>query len=282
MGRGEAIDLGTVDVETLPGLGRDMIHDLWRALHRKPPARGLSGELLVRALAWRLQCERHGGLTRGLEQRLARVAKEAMRNAANVAMSVGPAGVSNTAGDTLHETPNGSTASGPASASPEMSSASSVPFVASASSSPSSTSSSPVRRALRPGTRLVREWQGQVHEVTVLTDGFLWEGKTHRSLSVIAKAITGTSWNGWLFFGVNQKPGKPKAAAQASALSSGTAPTGVSPDLGSSDILSPPSRPVEPGLNKAGTRGGLNRSTGRGRPRRAERSGVLAEEIGHA
>ncbi len=53
-----------------------------------------------------------------------------------------------------------------------------------------------------PGTRLLRKWQGVEHAVTVLADGFEWEGRPYRSLSAIARAITGTRWNGWTFFGL--------------------------------------------------------------------------------
>jgi Protein of unknown function (DUF2924) len=52
------------------------------------------------------------------------------------------------------------------------------------------------------GTRLLREWQGVEHTVTVLTDGYEWQGRPYRSLSAIARAITGTRWNGPLFFGI--------------------------------------------------------------------------------
>ncbi len=52
------------------------------------------------------------------------------------------------------------------------------------------------------GTRLVREHGGVEHVVTVLADGFEWEGRPYRSLSAIARAITGTRWNGWAFFGL--------------------------------------------------------------------------------
>ena len=54
----------------------------------------------------------------------------------------------------------------------------------------------------RPGTILVREWQGITHHVTVVADGFIWNGGTHSSLSAIARAITGTKWNGPRFFGL--------------------------------------------------------------------------------
>lgn len=52
------------------------------------------------------------------------------------------------------------------------------------------------------GTRLIREWQGVEHCVTVLADGFEWQGRPYRSLSAIARAITGGRWNGWVFFGL--------------------------------------------------------------------------------
>ncbi len=52
------------------------------------------------------------------------------------------------------------------------------------------------------GTRLVREWQGVEHLITVTTDGFDWQGRPYKSLSAIARAITGTRWNGWVFFGL--------------------------------------------------------------------------------
>ena len=52
------------------------------------------------------------------------------------------------------------------------------------------------------GTRLIREWQGVEHIVTVTADGFDWQGRPYKSLSAIARAITGTRWNGWVFFGL--------------------------------------------------------------------------------
>ncbi|WP_347312026.1 DUF2924 domain-containing protein [Defluviimonas sp. SAOS-178_SWC] len=58
------------------------------------------------------------------------------------------------------------------------------------------------------GTRLLREWQGVEHAVTVTTDGFEWQGRPYRSLSAIARAITGTRWNGWVFFGLKRQGGR--------------------------------------------------------------------------
>jgi hypothetical protein len=55
---------------------------------------------------------------------------------------------------------------------------------------------------LSPGTRLLREWQGQTHHVTVVERGFEYDGKVWRSLSGIARSITGTPWLGPVFFGL--------------------------------------------------------------------------------
>src|SRR5918994_1302197 len=57
---------------------------------------------------------------------------------------------------------------------------------------------------VKPGTRLIRVWRGETHSVLVLEDGFEWKGTRYRSLSLIAKTITGTNWNGWTFFGVKR------------------------------------------------------------------------------
>jgi len=52
------------------------------------------------------------------------------------------------------------------------------------------------------GTRLIREWDGVEHTVTVMKDGFDWQGRKFKSLSAVARAITGTQWNGYRFFGL--------------------------------------------------------------------------------
>jgi hypothetical protein len=71
----------------------------------------------------------------------------------------------------------------------------------------------PVLRRIRgddkpiTGTRLIREYQGVEHSVTVLHDGYEYQGRPYQSLSSIARAITGTRWNGWLFFGLKNRRG---------------------------------------------------------------------------
>jgi hypothetical protein len=68
------------------------------------------------------------------------------------------------------------------------------------------------RARFKLGTRLIREWKGHTHEVTVLENGFNWNGESYRSLSAIAKAITGTRWNGHMFFGLRSRK-SPRAVA---------------------------------------------------------------------
>jgi hypothetical protein len=58
------------------------------------------------------------------------------------------------------------------------------------------------------GTRLIREWQGVEHCVTVLRDGYEYSGRPYKSLSAVARSIAGTRWNGWVFFGLKNGRGR--------------------------------------------------------------------------
>jgi hypothetical protein len=97
-------------------------------------------------------------------------------------------------------------------------------------------------RRLKPGTVLVREYAGERHAVTVVSEGYIWRETTYPSLSTIARAITGTAWNGPRFFGLrggsnrgentvnSQLVGDGTALVkQRRASSRGTAPTKVRP-----------------------------------------------------
>lgn len=65
--------------------------------------------------------------------------------------------------------------------------------------------------AFKPGTTLLREWNGTTHEVQVVADGFEWRGQTFASLSKIANAITGAHWSGPRFFGLRRRTQSPVA-----------------------------------------------------------------------
>jgi len=99
-----------------------------------------------------------------------------------------------------------------------------------------STSSTP---GLKPGGRLLREWNGVTHVVDVVEGGFLWHGERHRSLSAIARAITGAHWSGPRFFGLQEyaartsaakgraggtRPARSSSAPRHGSASAGTAP----------------------------------------------------------
>lgn len=79
---------------------------------------------------------------------------------------------------------------------------------------------------IKPGTRFIREWQGRAYTVTAEPNGFLWEGRRYGSLSAIARAITGTRWNGPVFFGLKRAPttdprlSRCRSASQPSDLTS--------------------------------------------------------------
>jgi hypothetical protein len=95
-------------------------------------------------------------------------------------------------------------------------------------------SATELNRRLKPGTVLLREYHGQRHEVTVSPDGYIWRGATFTNLSAIARAITGTSWNGRRFFGVlgrRAKEGAEAPLAEAKEQSSlGLRQTGATRD----------------------------------------------------
>ena len=70
-----------------------------------------------------------------------------------------------------------------------------------------------IAKTIRPGAQMLRQWKDQTHTVTALSDGFEWNGKTYKSLSAVAKEITGTNWNGYVFFGIKRPaPGNKNAA----------------------------------------------------------------------
>ena len=81
---------------------------------------------------------------------------------------------------------------------------------------------------LKPGTMLMREWQGRIEHVMVLGTGFAWQGQSYASLSATALAITGTRWNGYRFFGLPSPgaalPGRSKRSATIQVPSAESTP----------------------------------------------------------
>jgi hypothetical protein len=58
---------------------------------------------------------------------------------------------------------------------------------------------------IKPGTQMIRQWQNTTHKVTALNEGFGWDGRTYKSLSAVANAITRTNWNGMPFSALNAR-----------------------------------------------------------------------------
>jgi hypothetical protein len=136
----------------LPKLDLGELRQQWRALYKAEASPHLSRELLLRAVAYRMQEVALGGLRPGRRHQLLRIAQQFKQTGA---------------------------------------------------------ANAPPRPELKPGTRLVREWQGRTYEVLVLDDGLSWQGTSYRSLSALARKITGTAWSGPLFFGL--KPNRTAA-----------------------------------------------------------------------
>ena len=146
-------------VNNIPALSRGDLIDQWSEHYDNPAPKTISTRLLVYAIAYAVQIECHGGLSRRSEKELLRLA--------------GSAGARH---------PSQSSESNPISA--------------------RRNSSARPRAAPRQGTRFVREWNGKSHVVEVVDKGFVWQGKTYRSLSAIASTITGNRWSGPRFFGL--------------------------------------------------------------------------------
>jgi hypothetical protein len=154
----------------LPTLDIGELRQQWRGLYKIQVPPNLSRELLLRAVAYRMQEVALGGLRPPRQRQLRQMAQQFKQT-----------GAANT----------------------------------------------PARPELKPGTRLVREWQGRTYEVLVLDDGLSWQGTSYRSLSALARKITGTAWSGPLFFGL-----KPNRTAALKA-SRGPGSAGVDGDAAS-------------------------------------------------
>ncbi len=89
-----------------------------------------------------------------------------------------------------------------------------------------------LRRPLRTGSRLVRQWQGRTHIVDVVDDGFSYDGQTFSSLTAIAFEITGARWSGPRFFGLNRS--KTQSGTERNTRRAPEAAPGVNPSPSSS------------------------------------------------
>jgi hypothetical protein len=161
------------EIAALGDLPREELAARWVKAYGCPPPKGVKRGLLERAAAWHLQARYLGGLST--------MARKTIRDA------VKRKGVSTNASARFAD--RGNTETSDAGGLTEKTSRRvRLPTI------------NPP--APRPGTRLVREWNGRTHVVDVREDGFVFDGKTYRSLSAVTKRITGAHWSGRRFFGL--------------------------------------------------------------------------------
>ncbi len=144
----------SLEIGGLADLDLPALRQHWRELYGSEPPVRMSRELMIQAIAYRIQERMFGGLSHSARTKLAAAGKGA-----------GAAGTRSCRRGTRHQ--------------------------------------------VKPGTRFLREWQGQTHEVTATVEGrFIFRDSTYRSLSEIARLITGTRWSGPAFFGLKQGSGR--------------------------------------------------------------------------
>ena len=174
-------------IAALSDLFRDELAVLWEKHYGCAP-KGIKRGLLERSAAWHLQAKRLGGLSPAARRVLKAAEKEYLaRHNARRAMikdsSLDVAGSGEGADGRLSHDAGSSD-------------------VASRVSKAKSTAPAPLAALPSPGSRLLREWNGRMYAVDVLEKGFVMDGRTYRSLSAVAKRITGTDWSGPRFFGL--------------------------------------------------------------------------------
>ena len=136
------------EIGGLADLGLPALRQHWRDLYGSEPPVRMSRELLIQAIAYRIQEQRFGGLSRTARMKLVGGGATPVRTSASRAKT---------------------------------------------------------EHRIKAGTRLLREWQGQTHEVTTTAEGtFRYRDETYSSLSEVARQITGTRWSGPAFFGLKQ------------------------------------------------------------------------------
>ena len=169
------------EVAALGDLSREELVEHWIKAYGVPPPKGIKQGLLVRAAAWHLQKRRLGGLSAESGRVLMATTRRLEAN------RISPKNAGRAEGPERSTNPQ----TGGAATSPSSSAFSNPPLFP-----------LPVRVPLKSGARLVREWNGRMNVIEVTDDGFVHEGKTYRSLSAIARRITGAHWSGPRFFGL--------------------------------------------------------------------------------
>ncbi|MBO6540457.1 MAG: DUF2924 domain-containing protein [Rhizobiaceae bacterium] len=169
------------EVAAICDLPREDLVALWVKTYGFPPPKSVKRGLLERSAAWHLQAKRLGGLSVHARRAIRQYAKrrEAKRQLGNVSAGVEDRGCVALSGLVRPESEK-----------------------AAAGRAPRSSEAPMIKPRPTPGTRLMREWNGRMHVVDITEDGILFEGKLYRSLTAVARRITGTHWSGPRFFGL--------------------------------------------------------------------------------
>ena len=170
--------LAISDLAAIEQLDRRALIVCWANLIGKPPPKYTSISLMRRAIAFETQAKAHGGHSTLVRRAL----RTASKQSKSPMMAIGEkdTGIGLNRADGITNTnQNGAVAK---TIKPKR-----VPTL------------------LKTGTRLVREWNGRAYQVEVIESGFLMDGKHYRSLSAIAKRITGAHWSGPRFFGTGRE-----------------------------------------------------------------------------
>jgi hypothetical protein len=177
------------DLAIVASASRDDLAQRWERAYGVQPPKGINRSLLERAAAWNSQAERFGGLPRHVKEALRPAVK---RKAASAKADI--VSELTSAGSDLEPISAGATDALPRSHE--------EPQLAPSRSLPRRHARAAVAAPLRAGSRLMREWNGRMHVVDVTADGMIFDGKRYRSLTAIARRITGTNWSGPRFFGL--------------------------------------------------------------------------------
>ncbi|MBO6727127.1 MAG: DUF2924 domain-containing protein [Rhizobiaceae bacterium] len=187
------------EVAAICDLPREELVALWVKTYGCPPPKGVKRGLLERSAAWHLQAKRLGGLSAQAKRAIRAYAKQrhAERQLADEPATT----------DAFERDKSANAFDGVAvfpAVRPHASAEHATPPAGSNKSNKSSRSvTAPIIKPPPvPGTRLMREWNGRMHVVDITGDGILFDGKLYRSLTAVAKRITGTHWSGPRFFGL--------------------------------------------------------------------------------
>jgi hypothetical protein len=177
------------EIAGLGNLPREKLVERWQKTFGCLPPKGIKRGLLERTAAWHLQARRYGGLNAESRKMLRRLnANRCLVDVDTKSLAVGIG----TATSQPNDNPgNQLRRNAPTTKKQSTHSATAVDVMA-----------ANTRASLQPGARLVREWNGRTYIVEVTDDGFLHDDKHYRSLSAIARAITGAHWSGPRFFGL--------------------------------------------------------------------------------